>query len=85
MGLTGLMSLLSTGLSRASPVPQFENINSSELSLLYGPTLTSVHNYWKKHSFDWDPLKLQANLQLSQIESLIAKINAVTNIIASIY
>ena len=22
------------------------------LSLLYGPTLTSVHDYWKKHSFD---------------------------------
>ena len=27
---------------------QFESINSSVLSLLYGPTLTSVHNYWKK-------------------------------------
>ena len=22
------------------------------LSLLYGPTLTSIHDYWKKHSFD---------------------------------
>ena len=22
------------------------------LSLLYGPTLTSVHDYWKNHSFD---------------------------------
>ena len=27
---------------------QFESISSSVLSLLYGPTLTSVHNYWKK-------------------------------------
>ena len=26
--------------------------NSSLLSLLYGPTLTSVHEYWKNHSFD---------------------------------
>ena len=35
-----------------SPVPQFKSINSSVLSLLYGPTLTSVHDYWKKYSFD---------------------------------
>ena len=34
-------------------MPQFKNINSSALSLLYGPTLTSVHDYWKKHSFDY--------------------------------
>ena len=27
--------------------PQFESINSWVLSLLYGPILTSVHNYWK--------------------------------------
>ena len=31
---------------------QFESINSSVLSLLYGPTLTSIHDYWKNHSFD---------------------------------
>ena len=30
----------------------FESINSSALSLLCGPTLTSVHNYWKNQSFD---------------------------------
>ena len=35
-----------------SPAPQLESINSSALSLLYGPTLTSVHDYWKNHSFD---------------------------------
>ena len=23
-----------------------------QLSLLYGPTLTSIHDYWKNHSFD---------------------------------
>ena len=34
------------------PTPQFKNINSSVLGLLYGPTLTSVHDYWKNHSFD---------------------------------
>ena len=32
--------------------PQFESINFSVLSLLYGPVLTSVHDYWKNHSFE---------------------------------
>ena len=36
----------------SSPAPQFESINSLALSLLYGPILTSVHDYWKNHSFD---------------------------------
>ena len=30
-----------------SPTPQFESIKSLALSLLYGPTITSVHDYWK--------------------------------------
>ena len=25
---------------------------SSKASILYSPTLTSIHDYWKKHSFD---------------------------------
>ena len=33
--------------------PQFESINCSALSLLYGLTLTSVLDYWKNHSFDY--------------------------------
>ena len=37
----------------SSPAPQFESISSSVLSLLYGPILTSVHDYWKNHSFDY--------------------------------
>ena len=36
----------------SSPTPQFESINSLALSLLYSPTLTSIQNYWKNHSFD---------------------------------
>ena len=49
LGLTGLISLLSKGLCQeSSPAPQYENINSSAPSLLYGPTLTSVHNYGEK-------------------------------------
>ena len=37
----------------SSPAPQFKSINSLALSILYGPTLTSVHDYWKNHSFDY--------------------------------
>ena len=36
-----------------SPALQFKSINSSVLSFLYGPTLTSVHDSWKIHSFDY--------------------------------
>ena len=36
----------------SSPAPQFKSINSSALSLLYGPTLTSIHDYWGDYSFD---------------------------------
>ena len=39
-------------LQESSPTPQFKSINSLMLSLLYGPILTSIHDYWKKHSFD---------------------------------
>ena len=35
-----------------SPTPQFTSINSSALSFLHGPTVTSIHDYWKNHSFD---------------------------------
>ena len=33
----------------SSPLPQFKSISSSVLSLLYGPTLTSVPDYWKQN------------------------------------
>ena len=36
----------------SSPTPQFKSINSSVLSFLYDPTLTSILDYWKDHSFD---------------------------------
>ena len=31
----------------SSPPPQFKNINSSVLSFLHSPTLTSIHDHWK--------------------------------------
>ena len=36
----------------SSPTPPFKSINSSMLSFLYSPTLTSIHDHWKNHSFD---------------------------------
>ena len=36
----------------SSPIPQFKSISSLVLSFLYSPTLTSIHDYWKNHSFD---------------------------------
>ena len=47
------LDLLSVqGTQKSSPALQFESINSLVLSLVYGPTLTSIHVYWKNHSFD---------------------------------
>ena len=51
--LTGLIPLLSMGLSQgSSPAPQFKSINSLVFSLLSGQALTSIHDYWKSHSFE---------------------------------
>ena len=36
----------------SSPTPQFNSINSLALSFLYGPSLTSIHDYWKNHTFN---------------------------------
>ena len=36
----------------SSPTPQFKSINSSALSFLHCPTLTSIHGHWKNHSLD---------------------------------
>ena len=63
--LTGLISLQSKGLlcllQHWTPT-QFKSINSSALSFLYGPTLTSIHDYWKNHSFDYTDLYRQSNI-----------------------
>ena len=39
--------------SQESPLtPKFRSTYSSTLSFLYGPTLTTIHDYWKNHSFN---------------------------------
>ena len=59
--------------SQESSTPQFKSINSLVLSLLYGPTLRSIHDYWKKHSFDMPTMGQKANLKqkLSWVPSRI--------------
>ena len=52
LGWTGWISCSPRDSQESSPTPQFKSINSLALSFLYSPTLTSIHDYWKNHSFD---------------------------------
>ena len=63
LGWTGWISVQSKGLSvgspcsprdsqESSPTPRFKSINSSALSFLYSPTLTSIHDHWKNDSLN---------------------------------
>ena len=51
LGWTGWITLNILESQEYSPIPQFKSINASMLSFLYSPTLTSIHDYWKNHSF----------------------------------
>ena len=51
LGLTGWISLQSKGLSRVQHHSSKASI-LRVLSFLYSPILTSIHDYWKNHSFD---------------------------------
>ena len=56
--IPGLISFSPRDSQESSPTPQFKSTNSSGLSLLHSPTLTSdsqvqlSHDHWKKHSLD---------------------------------
>ena len=59
---TGWISLQSKGLSRV-----FSNIvvqKQRVLNFLYGPTLTSIHDYWKNYSFDYMDLCQQSDVSV---------------------
>ena len=61
------------GTQEPSPAPQFKSINSLALSLLYSPTLTSMHDNWKNHSSDKTDLiqgLQQMNLILKHLRDL---------------
>ena len=47
---------------KSFPAPQFKSINSSVLSFLHSPTLTSIHDHWKNHSLDYTGLCWQSNV-----------------------
>ena len=50
----------------SSPALQFESIISLVVSLLYGPTFISIHDYWKNHSFDYMDLYQESNASVFQ-------------------
>ena len=62
LGMTGLISFQSNGLSRV-----FSNITVQKHpfirhSFLYGPTFTSIHDYWKNHRLNYMDLCQQSNV-----------------------
>ena len=54
------------GTPESSSEPWFKSISSLVLSLLHGPTLTSIHNYWKNHRFDYMDLCQQSGVSVFQ-------------------
>ena len=47
----------------SSPVPQFESTKAFfGAQPFYGPILTFIHDYWKKHSFDYMDLCQQSDI-----------------------
>ena len=53
LGLIDSSPFSSRDSQKSSLAPQFKSINSLVFSLIYGPTVTSVHDHWKKHGFDY--------------------------------
>ena len=49
-----------------------KSISSSALSFIYGPTLTSIHDHWENHSFDWMDLCWQSHVLLFNMLSRFA-------------
>ena len=62
LGLMGLSPSCPKDSQESSLEPQLGSINSLVLSLLYGPTLTSVHDYGKNQSFEYTELCLQSDV-----------------------
>ena len=60
--LTSLVSCYPRDSQESSSALQFRGINSLGLRLLYGPTLTSIYDYWKNHSFDYMDLCQQSDV-----------------------
>ena len=52
LGWTGWTPCSPRDSQESSPTPQFKSINSSVLSFLHSPTLTSIHDHWQNHSLE---------------------------------
>ena len=56
----------------SSPIPQFKSINSSALSFLYSPTLTSIYDYWKTIALTrWTFIGKVVSLLLNMLSRLV--------------
>ena len=56
----------------SSPAPQFKSTNSSVLSFLYTPTLTSIHDYWKNHTLiRWTSVGKVMSLLFNMLSRLV--------------
>ena len=53
LGLTGLMFLQSKGLSKLFSSTTIQKHQFFGIQPSYGPTLTSIHDYWKSYSYDY--------------------------------
>ena len=62
LGWTGWISLQSKGLSRVFSNTTVQKHHFLVLSFLHSPTLTSIHDHWKKHSLDQMDLCWQTNV-----------------------
>ena len=74
LGWTGWISLQSKGLSRVfsgTTVQRHQFFGLFWLSLFYCPALTSIHDYWKSHSFDYTDL-----LTIQTIQTFVGKVMA---------
>ena len=73
LGWNGWISLYSRDSQESSsPAPQFKSINSSGLSFLYSPTLTSILDYWKTIALiRWTLVGKVMSLLFNMLSSLI--------------
>ena len=66
LGLTGWSLCSPRDSEKFSPIPRFKSINYLALRFLYSPTLTSMHDYWKNHSFDCIDPSWQSHVSVFQ-------------------
>ena len=72
LGLTGLISLQSKGLSRVFSNTTVQKHKFSVLSFLYSPTLTFIHDYWKNHSLTiWTFVSKVMSLLFNMLSRLV--------------